>query len=199
MAPGPGLCSLDTLADWTMEEWLRAACVLLATSDHLVDRAAALGLIGRCWHPVDASERTAWRTYGFGFLLLEHPNLALRVLEAVKAVPVDRLRLLEQLAANDAVGLLGLLREIETSDEPSRSALVRRLVERRDNLESVFFVLVQRDLGRELGAALADVDDEVTSAWSALPEAGAFADDPRLAIVAVREPDAWWGHLGEIQ
>lgn len=184
---------IDSVLDGSScEAWLREAASSLAESEHLVDRAAALGLIGRLWAPASDGERAALKQEPD-----RHPNR--RVLEAVEKLPQDRVRLLEQLACHGAMSLLDALHHVETSDsDDDRLRLARRLAERRDDLESVFFVLIHRDVGRELGAALADLDDEVTSAWSALPEAESLADDPRMCRVALLEPDAWWGHLGEI-
>ena len=70
-----------------------------------------------------------------------------------------------------------------------------RASELRDELECVFFVLVQHRRDK-LGEVLAVVDDAVTSAWSSLPPAGSLRD-PRLQTVALLEPAAWWGALSE--
>lgn len=176
----------EMFAGWSSPRWLRGDALELAVSESVVGRAASLGLIGRLWEPSTRAEADALR---------KHPDRApnARLVALLESLPLSVLRRLESIACSHAAALLETLATVEGE------AHVREMAYARDELESVFFVLVQRRCGEKLGEVLAVVDDAVTSAWSSLPPAGSMRGDLRLQAVARLEPYAWWGALAEVQ
>jgi hypothetical protein len=180
------------LSGWHCPDWLRETAKALAASENLVDRAASLGLIGRLWEPDGATERGEL-TGRPG----DDPNA--RLLHISGSLSVDAVRCLEERACTQATSLLEELGEIEALGKLGKGGdedwllATRELAYHRDDLESVFFVLLQCHAGQALSKAVGRADDAISSCWSSLPTAGSFAQDGRLAQVAALEPDAWWG------
>jgi hypothetical protein len=111
--------------------------------------------------------------------------------------------MLDTIAANvlrEAGRLRSAVRELPRSPPAAGRENLRRrvlaLARRRDNLESVAFVLAAGERGGPLADALEAVDEEAGHRFAVLAAVGCFPDDDRLAAVSWQEPDAWWGVLG---
>jgi len=181
----------ELLAGWEAQDWLQDTALALASSESVVARAASLGVIGRLWEPSTPAEADALR---------EHPDRDpnARLIALIESLPLPVVERLESIACTHAAALIEPLSTVErqaAAKGAAPAAEVRDLAYARDDLESVFFVIVQRRRGDKLGEVLARVDDAVTSAWSSLPPAGSMRGDLRLETVALLEPDAWWGAL----
>jgi hypothetical protein len=148
--------------DMKLDPWL-LELVRKQSSGSLVERAAAIGTIGR---------------------LAESHAAAAASVKYVSQIRAEVLGTVEDLACSWAIGVLGDVFDRAWSLD---------LIHRRDALESVFFVLVQRRLGDRLGVLLEQIDEQVCLLWEVFPPT---SEDPICRRVAVCEPEAWWGWLG---
>jgi len=171
------------------EAWLEESYAALAASPSILDRAAAVGLMARCYSPRDLSTLTVDEV-----LSLPSPLRAARAWRA--SLPRDVQDALVMLAIARSGELVEAFEEVRASicaETPEAARLARGWVEERDRLESIL-ALFGED-APALREALDRLDDQVAvhhTIWSMLD---AWEDDPLLCEVAWREPDAWWGRL----
>lgn len=172
----------ELVAGWTVPDWLAARVDALSASGRPLDRIAAPATAARLWSA--------------------HGEEARKARADLSSTPAGRLRtwaLAWDPAAAKALGelaaveLAALAEDLEWLDD----ATARRIVSRRDALESVRFALSLNRSAGPLTSLLHAFDREAVAAVSEFPPRDAFADLEWLRAVAWQDPDAWWGCLGE--
>jgi hypothetical protein len=106
---------------------------------------------------------------------------------------------LEPLALEKAEVLTSEVQELITylpNEGVLRPDVLLRVARRRDDLESVAWVLHQAKLGRDLEAELARTDREALAQATLIQAELQVDDSPRFEAVGREEPDAWWGWVG---
>jgi len=159
-----------------LPEWMRRDASSLASSEFVVARCAALGLIGRLWMPPTRRG-----------VLDEDPDvLALKVINSMATY------LLVKISKMACTWATALIEQRKALPNPSSDTYLRSLTELaifRDDMESVFFVLANRGLDEDLAEVLKVVDDSMPTFPTGLLRS------ERLAAVSELEPTAWWGRL----
>jgi hypothetical protein len=193
--PPPSRSVVDRiLAQDSCEDWLGAQARRLADSPHALERAAAVGLVGRLWMPSRDSDRRSVVEALMGGA--EHPPGRARGLAA--GLDSGAWAELEQSAVRAASRLraaVGRFPDAEFGAAEGVPMQLRRLAHERDDLESVAFVLGVAGGGTVLREVLDEVDREVANRLLGYTLLTVLGDDDRLAAVAWQEPDAWWGAL----
>lgn len=177
-----------------IEAWLRTETQALASSPSLLDRAAAVGMLGRLWSAASPERRSVE-----ALLSLRLPGPEARAWMAAQPVAIREALVASAVAEADhlAETLPALERAVLEGAEGAR-AQARAWVAQRDALESVHFVLDDCPEVPVISAALARLDVRAATfhgVWSLLD---AWEDDPVLLEVSWREPDSWWGRLAGI-
>jgi hypothetical protein len=172
--------------------WLLEATKALALSSRLADRVAALGLLGRAWSPPDAAARAA---FARGDLVV--PIVRVRAWAETLAEPtLDSLTTIALRDAEDWQRALESELLSLVADPEAGAPLAVLLLHRRDNLESIAWVLDSVGRGDRLRLQLDELDARSRTHASALRAAGeVLAADERLASLAWQAPEFWWGQL----
>jgi hypothetical protein len=177
--PAPVLT--DIVGEHTVEQWCQNDMShLLLRCASPFETAAAVGLLGRFWRPKDGETQKAVDAAVAG----KTPGC--RAKEWWNSLPQEAKQQIVQAAlmrVDDLVDDLPCLRKGWVD------AYALDFLYRRDNLESVLFLLNGTPEADALRGALRDLDDEAAHlyvAWA--PE---LKDDDRLCAVAT-EPGAWW-------
>lgn len=175
------------------EPWLRDASEQLASEEWDLARTAAAGLLARLWSPAShasPSERSRYLSPDF-----EGP--AWMAMEWFSALPPETRGSVERSALFEVGALQERLQEFEQvamEDPDQAAALGRSWLHRRDDLQSVLFLLRRSETGAVLDEGLGGLDEQAArfpSFWALLE----LEDDERLRAVSWQEPDAWWGQL----
>lgn len=178
---------------WAVAPWLLAEAEQLAAADWSFARAAAVGLLARLWTPVSPAARNdllrRLREGDGG------PSRAacrwFAALEPATRATVARSARSEVDALTERLPELSALAPAEPDEA---EALGLSWLRRRDDLESVFFLLKRAGEEHRLAGELAALDARAAkfrSYWALLEP----VDDERLRAVSWQEPDAWWGQL----
>jgi hypothetical protein len=168
--------------------WLVSEVQALAGSPNVVHRLASMGIVLRLWSPTGAAATAALRWSGV--------RPAARVKEWLARVPRDELSALCEVSV-EAAGLLferlAELRELATHDEgQSVRSLASRILEERDELESLARVLDLAGRASAVADTLRAFDSQAVAHWSAFGELEDRVATEHLRSVAWQEPDAWW-------
>lgn len=169
--------------------WLLTEVEALASSPYIVHRLASMGIVLRLWQPSGAAATAALR-WSSG------PRPATRVKEWLGRVPEDELTALCDLSV-EAAGLLferlAELQELATLDDADAvRSLARRILEERDELESLARVLDLAARATAVADTLRNFDSLAVAHWSAFGELEDLVATERFRSVAWQEPDAWW-------
>jgi len=183
----------DLLNGLLCQEWLICNAEQLADSPSPLDQAASLGVIARLWGPTNRTERERCLAGE-----LQDPSAgAVAWVRGLAEVEVSRL---EEQAIAEATRLpllLEELRRLDPDESEERLKAVQRLMQRRDVLESVAFLLSSIRRAKKLRAALRLVDQDAVASFSFFPTVATFEGNPWLREVARREPDSWWGSFAD--
>lgn len=186
---------LDALVSGiAVEPWLQQAFQLRITAATSFQRCAAVGLVARLWQPVPVDlavaralvltgkgPRGVARQWGRGLNESERSALTASLLAEVKALSE----------------LLADLDLMVAADEEQGAVALSGWLHRRDDAESVAWLLRAGGELVAVDAALTALDRAAAlhhSAWSA---AGPLEDD-RLRAVACQEPEQWWGQFADL-
>jgi hypothetical protein len=172
--------------------WLRDAATVLASSSGAFERSAAVGLIGRLW----ISDSLANETFDDA-LVGRGPAFTARAW--FDALSEDIKREIDRQACDESDSWLDALEHLPLEgDALCDRDVVRRVVyallQRRDDLESIAFLLDGQLPEAELPHQLSRLDREASTQFSYLL-GFSFDDDARLSTVAWQEPNSWWARL----
>ncbi|RKH11166.1 hypothetical protein D7V97_11825 [Corallococcus sp. CA053C] len=84
--------------------------------------------------------------------------------------------------------------ELNQEDPDSIHEMARAWIHRRDDLQSVMFLLRRADIGSAIARGLSKFDARAAAyreLWSLID----LRDDERLCSVSWQEPDSWWGSI----
>ena len=186
----PDLGSL--LESLGVKRWLRDEISTRAASESVLVRAASVGLTARlAMGELDDPDRVFHAIVGGG----TDPLDTLR--SWARGLPGEVVTYLEASALDEAELVAGQIDEIEKvfskdHEEAARTALRSRL--RRDDLESVAYVLQQARTDTVLVDALKALDRRATSHLTTYDlVTDADVDPPLFGAVSAAQPDAWWG------
>jgi hypothetical protein len=169
--------------------WLVSEVEDLASSPYVVHRLASMGIVLRLWLPTGAAATAALRWSGA-------PPLSGRIEEWLSRVPEQELSAVCELSV-EAAGLLferlAELRELATrGDSDAARSLTRRILEERDELESLARVLALAARASTVIDTLRAFDSLAVTHWSAFAEVEELVVTEHFRSVAWQEPDAWW-------
>jgi len=181
----PGLGEL--LADAVVEPWLREHHEQLHRSPSWLDRVASVGMLSRLHTP--APEELAGQIQSL--LAGETSLLQQRTSSWARELSGEAVGALERAALGELDRLGDFLQDVVENDRWGDASTLTALLLRRDNLESVAWVLRLAGAGSTLREALLDLDRQAELHLTALQ--GLPLREPRLAAVAWQEPMAWWG------
>lgn len=190
--PAPNLGAMFDA--YELQPWLRKLAGELAASPSDVDRFAAVGVAVRLREsrPDDAAAALA-------AALADPSSLPLAKASSwVATLTEETLEETETLAAEEAWRLADDVRR-DTGpgeDDASDGSELLRLAHRRDDLESILFLLRKATPARGdlLSAALQNLDAQV-SRKLVIPASAPALDDVRLAAICWQDPMAWWGRF----
>lgn len=182
------------LGEETAQPWLIDEANRLASSFGTLSVAKAAGLVARVWSPPPGAARRD----ALARRLRGDDGPVARVQRWARSQPRSEWRAVEDAAVQEAAAcsaaLVTTCLRASIDRAQARTALAA-LVRRRDDLESVAFVLRAAGCAEVVGRSLAALDDAAASHLSALMWIGLDADE-RIMEVAWQEPSAWWGALG---
>jgi hypothetical protein len=149
--------------------------------------ATSIGRLARLWSPADAAQIPAI----IASLLDGQPGIALRCAAWARSLTAEQSRFILRRALDHVDDLYDTLSWVLRGDDR-----INALAERRDDLESLLWVLRQGQVENAdlLEGSLASFD-EYAKARRAAIEALTWEDDDLLAEVACNEPTQWWGHI----
>lgn len=186
----------DLLAGRTCQKWLRSHVEHQLSSPSILSRAAGPGTLARLWTPESRGEAAAVLQE---ILSGTPPGLPCdEVQRWARSLTGDHLGLIHRLAVaeTDALrGVLGAVHDAVVRDVPEMEQLVRNLVRRRDALASVAYALGLAGHSEAITSAIRSLDEIVVDNIVTISLVANPGDQELLAVVAWREPDAWWGRL----
>ena len=185
--PGPD----ELLADVSPANWLIERALVLHSSPALHDRVASVGLAARLGAGTTESPKLVFEELVSG----QRRSPTARALDWVRNLDTDVVDVVERQTLELADALESDLADLEgmvaEGGETARTA-VRGVLYRRDDLESLAWVLTAADRVAAVRPALEKVDREAASHLSAVDMARED-DDDLLSAVSWQEPNAWWG------
>lgn len=175
------------------EPWLREASEQRSSEEWDLARIAAAGLLARLWSPASHSSPSE----RFRYLSPDFEGPARMAMAWCSALPLETRESVERSALFEVGALQERLQELEqvAMENPEQaSELGRSWLFRRDDLQSVLFLLRRSGMGAVLEEGLGALDEQAAgfpSFWALLE----LEDDERLRAVSWQEPNAWWGQL----
>jgi hypothetical protein len=190
---------LDALLDGVaVKPWLLAFVRCCTQPSHPsqpgcfpVSCATAIGRLARLWSPADPAQIPAI----IASLLDGQPGIALRCAAWARSLTAAQSGFILRCALNHVDDLYDVLSWALRGDDRINS-----LAERRDDLESLLWVLRQGQVEDAdlLAGSLASFDEHARARRAAI-EALTWQDDDLLAEVACNEPTQWWGHIEGVE
>jgi hypothetical protein len=149
--------------------------------------ATAIGRLARLWSPADRSQIPAI----IASLLDGQPGMTLRCAAWARSLTASQSGFILRCALNHVDDLYDVLSCVLRGDD-----LINALAERRDDLESLLWVLRQGQVeDADLLEHSLERFDEHAKARRATIESLEWRDDELLREVACSEPTQWWGHI----
>lgn len=183
------------LGDESAQPWLVEEAARLVASGHGLAPFAAAGLVARLWSPPPGEARRA----ALVRRLAGSDGPAARVRRWARGLARVALRSIERDALGEAADCARAIAALSVSsserDLEGERELLAGVARRRDDLESVAFVLRAAGWGEAIDRALAALDDIAATRLSTMMAIGLVEADERLAAVAWQEPLAWWGAI----
>lgn len=186
----------DLLGQWSCEAWLQVTFERLESSPSVLDRVAAMGLIGRLWSPA-APEMTR---ESLKSIVAGGHDPPLAVEQWAKQLDAETVADLEHLSVARADSLMLQYDNLENMVAETGlhdAELLRQLIHARDDLESLFHVLNAAGGGESLGRLLQALDREAVTHLTLLSCLDGLGDDDRIRSVSWQELESWWGNLAE--
>lgn len=185
---------IDTFIGQTaVQPWLRSLAKTLASSSRPFRRVAAAGVLARLWAAPDKAGREQNRKW----LDAGNLNPTSTTLRWFSELGLERWESIESSALYEWHELENSFEElIETAleDPDSLETCGRTWLHRRDDLESVLFLLLRVDAGTALARGIAKFDERASrhrELWRLMD----LRDDERLRAVSWQHPGDWWGEL----
>lgn len=189
--PAPDIDSF--LGQAGAQQWLVELARGMAQSQSSFQKAAAAGVLARLWSSPDKTGRLRTREW----LSAGHEDPTAAAVRWVQELGHERRELIESLALRELNALersLDDLIDVALEDPDAANAIGRSWLHRRDDLQSVLFLLRRADAGGALARAVVKLDeraDRHQELWRLLE----LHADERLRAISWQEPDAWWGLL----
>lgn len=189
--PAPDIASF--LGQAVAQQWLVELAMGMAQSPSPFQRAAAAGVLARLWSSPDKTGRLRTREW----LSAGHADPTAAAVRWVQDLGHERRELIESSALRELDALersLDGLIDIALEDPDAANAIGRSWLHRRDDLQSVLFLLRRADAGGALARAVVKLDEHAARHQELWRLFELHADE-RLRAISWQEPDAWWGLL----
>ena len=160
--------------------WLASLATQLATSEHVLEQAAAVGVLGRLWEPPDGN----------------YAPLNNKLRAWARELDATTLATLSDAALEQALDMTQGLEDFSSMDRARAEDTARWMVDWREMLESVAWLLGIRGSASDLDTALRTLDRTTSIHWSRLddlPDPGQVLHPHHWRAVGWQEPQAWWG------
>ncbi|WP_147444776.1 hypothetical protein [Corallococcus sp. CA053C] len=189
--PAPDIDRL--LGQTVVQTWLLKLAKEFAESRRPFKRVAAAGVLARLWSSPNKTSRERTQKW----LSAGHMDPTAAAVKWFQMLEADQQELIESSAIyewHEIEKEFEDIIELNQEDPDSIHEMARAWIHRRDDLQSVMFLLRRADIGSAIARGLSKFDARAAAyreLWSLID----LRDDERLCSVSWQEPDSWWGSI----